>query len=842
METVAQAQIPLPDKPVHKLNKREMKIFRQWMGFDLGGTMVAYPTAEEKKHRAKRERWKARFSGKGKREPSLLIREEQIRYMRANVKKHPAAKKWRDDILKRANEVIAQSNNFFDTFIPDMGPWNRGGNFCPNCVHKKSPEGLNSYFWQWDWGKPDTLTCPYCNITYPNAKYPENGALELPRLKKTYTFHVLKEELETEDWHLGDKAGRFVNQPIHVSFTGNIRALKIQWAINRSEDLSLAYAFTGKKIYIQSLEKILHRFANVYAGYPLHSYFQDTVDADPGYATDHADELPTVFKRNASISVYDGRHGYNHEKTTTRTTRVATGLWGCSRIATELSTTGGSFLKLFQAYDIVKKHFSVKSRQKIEQDFLLELFLDVKAYEPLSNKAGPVRASRVAFGLVYNNKTELSAGLKGYHQILDGQFHTDGSMKESPIYGHKPIGEDLWRVPEMMRGTQDFYAKGILPKAFQAFANIATPAGKHPPLDDSFLHSGTPTRTFDIAAKRCNILIPGESGPRSDFAILNTDLSKRPPRPKSGKAFNHYYEGRHLACVGFGSGAKRTQFYLLGEDGRRGHRHAGPLTLQLFTDGREIFPDLGYICDHPGNQWVKATPSHQTVTVDGHNLYPGASSSLLGFASKGSARFVDMHLQHQDGISLRRAITLLRKPDGLPILIDLFDVAGGTFHDYNTRVIAPPKSLQVAPNLKPRKETLYQDHSFYPLKDFQTAGKTEGGWAATWGRSTEKVQAHILTPCTELITYRSPGWRSQQEITADPNKYLDTLVLRNRKKHSRFIVVYEVIQGRPQLREAELDTTSPNPIITLSLTKNKTTTVIMPGCIQENSETAWHIA
>jgi hypothetical protein len=67
-------------------------------------------------------------------------------------------------------------------------------------------------------------------------------------------------------------------------------------------------------------------------------------------------------------------------------------------------------------------------------------------------------------------------------------------------------------------------------------------------------------------------------------------------------------------------------------------------------------------------------------------------------------------------------------------------------------------------------------------------------------------------------------------------------VLRNRKKHSRFIVVYEVIQGRPQLREAELDTTSPNPIITLSLTKNKTTTVIMPGCIQENSETAWHIA
>lgn len=841
MNTVSHAQIPLPNKPVNKLNKRELKIFRQWMGFDPGGPTIAYPTPEEKKHRAKRERWKSRFAGKGKKEPSLLIRDEQIRHMRANVKKDAAAKKWRDDILKRANEVIAQPNNFFESFIPDTGLWNRGGNFCPNCVHKKSPEGINRYFWEWDWKKPDTLTCPYCHITYPNTKFPENGSLKLLRLQKTYTFHLLKEELESDDWHLGECAGRFVNQPIHVSFSGNIRALKIQWTIDRTEDLSLAYAFTGKKAYIKSIEKILHRFANVYAEYPLHSYFQDTVDADPGYATDHADALPTVFKRNASMSVYDGRYGYNHEKTTTQTTRVATGLWGCSRIATELSTTGGSFLKLFQAYDIVKKHLSAKSRQKIEQDFLLELYLDVKAYEPLSNKAGPVRASRVAFGLVYNNKTELNAGLKGYHQILQGQFHTDGSMKESPIYGHKPIGEDLWRVPEMMRGTQDMYANSLLTKAFQAFRDIATPAGLHPALDDSYIYSGIPPRTFDIAAARCNMLIPGQSGPPSDFAILNTDLSKRPKRPKSGKAHNHYYEGRHLACAGFGSGAKRTQLYLLGEDGHRGHRHAGPLTLQLFANGREIFPDLGYICDHPGNQWVKATPSHQTVTVDGQNLYPGAKSTLLGFAQKGSARFIDMHLQHQNGLSLRRAITLLRKPDGLPILIDLFDVEGGTLHDYNTRVIAPPNTLHVDPDRVPRKSSLYDEHTFYPLKDFQTAGKIEGGWQATWGRGQEKVRAHILTPCTELITYRSPGWRSQQEITANPNQYFDTILLRNRRKKSRFIVVYEIIQGRPQLQKADQDTSASSPTITLSLTKGRTTTITLPDAIEENSETKWSV-
>ena len=610
-------RLPLPDKPVHKLSRTDLNRFRRWMGYEGTTPRIAYPTSIEQDGRARRERWKRRYAGKGSLKPGLLIRDEQISTLKANAKADRTTGKWLEGKLEQAEIVSNLDKDFFETFIPDTGPWNPGGNFCPNCIYRKSPEGINNYFWKWNWKDPDRIECPYCGIVFPNARYPENGKLHLQRLNKTYAFHVTKKELATPDWRLGDGAERFVNQPIHVSFSGNIRSLKLEWALSQVLTLGIAYAVTRKKAYVKTMERILLRMTEVYPGYPLQSYFQDVVDADPGYATDNADALPTVFKRNACLSVYDGRFGYGHEKTTTQETKVATGLWGSSRIARELTTTGVTFLRLFQGYDLVKKAIPAETRKRIEQDFLLELYLDTRAYDRITNKAGAIRAARVAFGLVYDNKKELKSGLEGYHKILESQFNPDGSMKESPIYGHKPIGEDLWQIPEMLRGTLDLYGQDSLYRsAFQALADIATPLGTHPTLDDSFRYSSTPGQSADIAAARCGIQIPGPQATPSEFAMYNTDLKKRSRRPTSGKAHNHFYEGRHLACLGFGSGKNRTQLYLLGEDGRHGHRHAGALTTQLYAGGREIFPDLGYICDHPGNKWVKATPSHQTVTID----------------------------------------------------------------------------------------------------------------------------------------------------------------------------------------------------------------------------------
>jgi hypothetical protein len=869
--------IPLPDKRVCDLTPKQLRVFRRWIGYEDGGEVVSYPTAAEKLVRRRRERWKARHAGKGATEPRLLVRAAQIENVRHNAQHHRVAQRWLDDIFQRADAVADGGPMFWSQYIEALGPWNCRGSYCPNCIGKKSAEGLNRYFWHWDWRDPERIRCPFCDIVYPDARYKEEGVLMLPRLGLEYTFYLRPEERDSADWRLGEHAARYVNQLTHMSFSGHIRAMKLEWALEQASVLSLAYALGGDKRYAREVEEILSRLAQVYPGYPLCSYVHDIVDADPGYATENADALPTLFKRNACIAAYDGRYGgFAHAETTTQTTKVASGLWGCSRIAPELSATAQTFLSLFQAYDLVKAAIAPENRRHIEQDFLLEFFLDVRAYTSITNKSGPVRAARVAFGLVYDDERELKAGIDGFHQILQSHFYGDGSMKESPLYGHKPIGEDLWRIPEMLRGRRDLYGDGLYKRALQTFAELATPLGTQPVLDDTYDTTRVPKRTVDIARIRCDVRIPDPGGPASDFALLNSDLSIKKGRT-ARRALNKYYEGRHLAFLGLGRGAQRIQLYALGEENEHhGHRHADPLNVQLYAGAWEIFPDVGYIWDHPGKKWAGATASHQTVVVDEKNSAVVAPIQLLGYCATGRARFVDMAVELENGVQLRRALKLLPLDDGLPLLIDLFEVEGGSVHDYKMRAQVPNGPILVAQDaqrpprlfeaqgsmqqylkperpphpprvqasgveLKTRRRELYQDLSYYPLRDFRSGGRVDGNFTALWKGRDRQVRAHVLTPCSELVAYRSPAWRSALAIADGPDNFHDTAVLRSRKKRSRFLVVYEMTQGRRQLHHVTAENTASASTVMLKFVDGRRIEIAIPPRMQADSQEHWDV-
>ena len=851
---VQAAMMGLPDKPVVKLSRKDLSRFRAVMGLDGDGVVVPDMTVEEKAVRKKREDWKRVRAGKGQAEPCLLYRDEQIAQVKRNIRHDRQTANWFERLCRIADGVAVLPRDIFERLIDRQGPWSGHGIFCPNCVDKKSPQSVHLRFWKWQVSDMDRILCPYCGIVYPHADYIEEGVIQLPRLGLDYRFYLSPEEKMAPDWRLGEQARRFANFPIHVSISGEIRATKLNWALGQVELLGLAFAITGKKSYARAVEAILLRMASVYRNYPLYSYIQDFVDAEPGYAAEHAERIETLFKKNAFLCSYTGVVGnrqqvFGQHETTPYQTRVASGAWGCTRMAREKSSTGQLFLSLFKGYDLVKSAFSDAVRQQIEQDFLLEYYLDVKALSwRVDNKTGPGATARAAVGVFYNDEQELAEGLDYFSRVIDSQYYADGSMKEAPIYAAKPVYETMWELPEMVRGHVDLYRDSVYARGLKMFSEIATPLGTLPPLDDSPVSYSLPNLIADVARVRVGASIPRgkkdltglglhnhrmeatgsyiafpdqlpptvrhgfypvgyehkRSGGRSSFSLFHEPLPAK-GNTKRRVATTHHYQDRGLVCLGYGAGKMATQMYLVAEDGRRGHRHCGPLSILLFAAGREVFPDLGYIADHPANVWIRATPAHNTVTVDEKNMVATGPGEVRVFDVDGAIKRVVVSVPI-DGLDVyQRAVTVIQKSDGLPILVDVFDVEGGQVHDYQMRVNEPTRNFGICGmQLQKRTSGLYADLSECPLSGFCTGGPLTTPVRVTWGH-TFRVIAHVLTPCDEVVVYHTPAWRDFREVFAVPDKTFDTLVLRHCGKKSRTVVVYELCWDVEELLSAKME-------------------------------------
>jgi len=861
------------DRRVCDLEPVYLRAFRQLIGWDPGGCVVEYPTAPEREARQRREAWKGERAGRGPTSPCLVLRRESFDTFRANTGRDAATRRWRERLVQRADQVADLPPGLLERIIPAHGPWNVAGSFCPHCVGDKSDYTIHHPFWRWNPLDPERIQCPHCGIVYPHPDYPEEGRLDLPRLGLSYDFYLSPDELESSDWREGRHASSFGGAPTHVSLSGEVGRCALSWALGQVEPLGVAYALTGGERYARAAAAILERLAAVYGQYPVYSYRQEYSDAEPAYAVDQVNCLPTPYKRAAFHYTYCGTWGdrqdlHGKEATTALTSAYPNGEWGTSRLGREKASNGQLFMSLFKGYDLVRSALSQEECTRIEADFLLELYLDTKGLScRCDNKAGPGAAARVAVGVFYDDDEELEAGLDRFHQVLQGQFYGDGTWKETPTYGAKSLVEGMAEIPELVRDKHDLYADPLYSNALATYARVGTPADTQPALGDSPVDYCVQAYLGDLARIRLGLDVP--AGPdrmeglglvrpervasSSAYApglesVAPTTAGDRPvgdgpvgfspmghirrrasrpsalgmflgPRPPGAApvraALNHYFAGRGLACLGWGAGERAVQLYLNADDGRTGHRHADPLSVTLFAGGREVLPDLGYIADHPANAWVRSTASHNTVVVDGSSVRASGPGLLLGWDKGEAWRFCDAVtpvVAPEGDRALdryRRAVLLLRLPGEAVVLVDLFDVAGGSVHDYVVRVNDAERHFEV-PGLafSPRREPLFQETAT-PPHDFLTAGTGKAPLVARWGRAFE-VSAHIPAPCDEVIRFQSPAWRNALETFEDRQRSWDTLCLRRAGGASRFAAVYEVApDGHRQLSEVAVKALQP---------------------------------
>ncbi|MBT5876193.1 MAG: hypothetical protein HOH43_22385 [Candidatus Latescibacteria bacterium] len=871
-------QLKLPSgRSVLELNSGEMAAFRKLIGWEPGGPVVGSPTVAETEARAQRESWKSARAGRRTGGCCFGPDSDQMACFKGNINSDEETTEWWDTFRQIAEDVAALPLETFKSLIPDQGPWVFAGSFCPSCVGDKSPTTQHAAFWQWSVFEPDQITCPHCHTTYPHSDYPEKGHLDLPRLGLSYAFYLSEAELQSEDWRDGEFASNFAGIPTHVSFTGEIRTCKLAWVLGQVEPLGLAYAITGDKRYARIVRTILMRLAHVYPDYPVYSYGQEYIDADPAYAAQHIEALPTMFRRAASLGTYTGSYGgrlknRGMDRTTREMSYYINGEWGSSRLGREKASNGQLFMTLFKGYDLVRDAIVVEDQAFIEQNFLLELYLDTRDFSQyVNNKSGPGAASRVAVGLFYDDEEALKQGLDQFHEILDGQFYPDGSWKETPIYGAKAIFEGMAEIPEMMRRRLDMYEDPLYRAAFETYASTLTPLGTQPSIGDSpaeyrlqalmvdlaRIRMGLELSIASVSTKGFNLGLPSDIGNSSGYVSSLDDLvtgeARYPmngpvgfsvvghiprktswpslismfnePRPVAApsacSAIHRHYEGNNLISTGFGQGPNAVQLYCYGGNGKHGHLHHAPLSLLLFAGGREVLPDLGYIADHPANAWVKSTASHNTVVVDEKSARPANSTSIAGFESGEGYRFFDVHSEVPSGdesevgvICYRRALVMLPKPDGMPVMIDIFDVAGGQCHDYIVRANDPHGDFKITDRVLRKRESLYQDQGNPGPTSFQTAGSTSTPFVARWG-STDRMWAHVLTPADEIMSFKSPAWRNRDEVFGCPDATWDSLVLRKLGNRSRFIVVYDVGGSGPSIERIETVAVVPEVVLRL---------------------------
>lgn len=299
-------------------------------------------------------------------------------------------------------------------------------------------------------------------------------------------------------------------------------------------------------------------------------------------------------------------------------------------------------LPLLEAYDQIRDAgvLSGEAKQRIERD----LFRTIADYmlanpEAYSNMSPRLWGSLVRVGRIVGERRYVDEPAARIRNMLRDRFYYDGFWAEgSPSYGRQTINS-LRQVLEL-RG--DGVEDPDLRFAAEALRMLHLPDGRPAPVHDTWA------------------AVDGEPLPRSQPFLL----------PALG----------HAALAG-GVGAGQWQAHLTWSGGY-GHEHADALSLLVWTRGREALSDIGYTHTRY-RAWTLASAAHNTVVIDERNQASKAADGALRYfdASHPRVQAVSVdNLRAYPKLASRFRRTLVAV-DGL-YLVDVFEVEGGSTHDY----------------------------------------------------------------------------------------------------------------------------------------------------------------
>ncbi len=238
-----------------------------------------------------------------------------------------------------------------------------------------------------------------------------------------------------------------------------------------------------------------------------------------------------------------------------------------------------------------------------------------------------------------------------------------------------------------------------------------------------------------------------------------------------------------------------------------GHCHFDRLGLMLWSFGREMASDLGYVyAAHPLREpWTIQTLAHNTVVVDRQSQAKPGKAAVAFVRLDDPVQAVEAAapaVYPGKTSEYRRTLVQVPSGSGAPFVVDIFRVNGGTVHDwsYHVEAAAPALSgVELGPG-----ESLGSETPYSQLSDIRS-GATDGDWTAVW-RWADGAGLRLWmcgSPGTSVTQALAPGQRLRDE----EGKKLPYIVVRRAGEGplaSTFVCVHEPFRGDPGIRSVRL--------------------------------------
>lgn len=320
------------------------------------------------------------------------------------------------------------------------------------------------------------------------------------------------------------------------------------------------------------------------------------------------------------------------------------------------------------ALAVLSTELGVDVEQKIVEEMFLPSFDYVFSFPiTLANMDKSLWFGLIEAGKALGQPEYIHKAAEWMKDYAEQRFMTDGSWYEVTVSYHNQATDGLADAIAMLQGYSDppgyvsprsgvrfdnldlYDEYPILEKALAFPKQLAYPNGKVVPVQDTWGHSAE-TPAPDAGA----VLLPSAK----------------------------------IARLTSGTGSTQTQLYMQFTP-KYGHNHFDPLSLNLFTHGQELLPDLGY--SHSKYRYFTvSTLGHNTVTVNSRNMTASGDARDGGkierFVAEGL--FQAMRASQQEAYAetdeYSREPWLVPFPgaSGESYTIDLFRVSGGDRHEY----------------------------------------------------------------------------------------------------------------------------------------------------------------